>query len=567
MKTSLLSRGLQIVLAFTLLLVSAVTHAATIEASKPLSEIPSLSAGPPTVLGKKLGEHSYITAEARKLTQAKVVWINWDYLTQAGFDVGNRVMTPEIEKAILDAFAWGIPAPNEPTAAFSETEKKLFYIDRYGGDGLAGNMGSGRAGTAGDIQIKGLGKTDLVTTVGHGHSNGTAEIEEAIREAIYGEVAQVLPYGANRVIAVLDRGTTTTFEWGHTQTNALIVREDSLRPAHYMKNLWGRGPLMESEDQRTQEALTYFTKAFPVPKEFQHSSKPNQIRQAVLAYADRVAEQLAAAFALKIYHGATSISNIEASGRFIDYGTITTLHDYGKVKIIPANDPFGETQEFHDILMLEFLQNIRNQFPPEIATSLPTDKEMGDRFFDQYRRFEHRELLRLTGLPLREVLKIEGTPHSWVLTDLLKKVATDGAQTILDPQVASPLTKYNLNRILIKLAEVKSPTPKSLENAILNEMSAPDDLLLRRNLIKYYYDVISTSSTSRSALIKEARNRNAEHPETYRWNLYRSVAWLVKNYKQSGDAKVVAEQMNDLISRYHAPARVLRTCQDIFKAI
>jgi uncharacterized protein YdiU (UPF0061 family) len=568
MKTLSLDHRLKALLIPALLLCFSSAQAAS-ESShlKSLSEIPSLSAGAPTALGKQLGPNSYVTVQAQKLTQAKVVWLNWDYLSKAGFDVGNRELTPEIEKAVLDAFAWGVRAPGEPESAFSSTETKNFSADRYGGDGLAGNMGSGRAASAGDIQIKGIGKTELVTTIGPGHSNGTAEIEEAIREAIYGEVGQVLPYGANRVIAVLDRGTTTTFEGGHTQTNALIVREDSLRPAHYMKNLWGRGPLLDSEDLRTQEALSYFTTAFPVPKDLQNASRPEQIRGAVLAYADRVAEQLAAAFALKIYHGATSISNIEVSARFIDYGTITTLPDYGKVKIIPNNDPFGETAEFNDILMLEFLQNIRDQFPNEIAAHLPTDKEMGDRFFDQYRRYQHREFLRLTGLSLRDTLKIESHPESWMLTELMLRVATDGAKTILDPQVSDPLTKYNLNRILVKMAGVQSLSPRSLEAAILSEMGAPEDHELRRGLIRAYINVMQTTAADRTGMLVTAQNRNAEHPETFRWNLYRSVSAMVKNYLRTGDVKKVSQQIDGVVHQYRAPAHTVLTCKDLFRAI
>ena len=57
--------------------------------SKELSDISQLSAGAPTNLGTKLGPNGYIPVETQKLTHAKVVWVNWDYLRKAGFNVGN----------------------------------------------------------------------------------------------------------------------------------------------------------------------------------------------------------------------------------------------------------------------------------------------------------------------------------------------------------------------------------------------------------------------------------------------------------------------------------------------
>ena len=548
-----------------MLLPFSVAHAAAPSTTSVASaDITRLSAGAPTNMGKKMGPLNYIKVETRKLTKAKVVWVNWDYLRKAGFDVGNEEMTPQLEKAIVDAFGWGVRAPDEPADAFSKTEKKTFYADRYGGDGLAGNMGSGRAASAGQIQIKGIGKTDLVTTIGPSHSNGTAEMEEAIREALLGEVGQVLPFGANRVIAILDRGTTKTFESGYVQNNALIVREDSVRPAHYMKNLWGRGPLMESEDARTKEVLTYLRRAFPVPSTLKNATDSAQIRGAVLAYADRIAEQFAAAYALKIYHGATSVSNIEVTGRFIDYGTTTTLPDYGKVKMIEINDAMGDTNEFREILMLEFLQNIRANLPKALAADLPSDEEMGDHFLESYKRYHHREFLRLTGLPKNEILKIEALPESWKLTDLMERVATDGAKSVLDPHDSAALTKYNLNRIIVKMAAVNSLDAKSLEGAIKDEMGASGDTALRRDLIRSYLAVMSKTSADRGAMLTQAQNLNAERPLGFRWTMYKTASDMMKAYKKTGDAKAISQPLNQVIHEFRTPAKTVLSCGELF---
>ena len=540
------------------LLLSLATSAAM---AKTVEEIPTLSAGKPVLLGTMLGPKSYVKVETQKLTKARVAWVNWDYLRKSGFEVGEEKITPEIERALLDAFGWGVRAQDEPEEAFSKKEKKTFYADRYGGDGLAGNMGSGRAASAGEIQIKGIGKTELVTVTGSHHSNGTADMGEALREAIYGEVGQVLPFGANRVIAVLDRGTRTTMEDGRIQTNALIVREDPLRSAHYMKNLWGRGPLMDSEDARTKEVLKFIDKAMPVPESLRNASPAEQMRGSIYAYADRIAAQYAAAYALKIYHGATSVSNIEITGRFIDYGTITTVPDYGKFKILSINDAVGETNEFRDILMLEFLRNLRDHLPKNKAAGLPTDQELGDYFLKQYRSFHHREFLRLTGLPLSEVIKIESKQATWSLTDLMERVATEGRKSVQDPQNTTRLTKYNLNRIMVKLASARTLNEGALNLAIVSDLENKD---LRHRLVKDYAKVLGSASFNQEALIAEAQNRNAERSEAYRWELYKSTHQMILDYPKHNDPKKLGAEVDAVINQFRAPKRTIRSCIGVF---
>ena len=473
-------------------------------------------------------------------------------------------MTPEIEQAIIDAFGWGVRAPNEPESAFSTTDKKVFYADRYGGDGLAGNMGSGRAASAGAIQIKGIGKTDLVTTVGPSHSNGTSEMEEAIREAMYGEVGQVLPFGANRVIAILDRGTSTVFESGHVQSNALIVREDSIRSAHYMKNLWGRGPLMASEDIRTKESLRYFLKAFPTPENLKSAPIAERVRGSLFAYADRIANAYAAAYSLKIYHGATSVSNIEASGRFIDYGTETMLPDYGKTKIIPINDEFGGTGEFKDILMLEFLQNVRDNFPKVISERVPSDQEMTSAFATSYRAYIHRYFLRLTGLPDSEIVRLESQPASWKLTGLMERVATDGARSVLDPHDSAALTQYSLNRILVKLAQADSGDRDVLTKAIGDEMQGTGSQNLRRDLVESYIDVMAQSVANSASVVARAQDLNAQKPAGYRWNMYATASRLTEAYKKSRNPAIIANGLDSVIREIKVPAKTILTCGELF---
>lgn len=541
---------------------ASLTHA--LAGDRPLTKIGELSKGAPTNLGTKLGDMSYIKVETQRLARGKVLWINWDYLESIGFDTSKREITPAIEKAILDAFAWGVPGKGEPADAFT-AEKKTFYADRYGGDMLAGNMGSGRAASAGTIQTKGIGRTALVTTIGDGHSNGVAALDEAIVESIYGEVGQRLPRGANRVIAIIDRGTTYTHNDGRVQQNALIIRQDPLRPAHYLKNLYGRGPLMGSEDARTQQAIQYFLEAFPVGKELAGAPKSEKVRAAVLKYADTIADVYAAAFARKIYHGATSISNIEVDGRFIDYGTMTTVPDYGRIQRISGADHNGVTTELKSILMLEFLGNLRDHMPKAMGKRLPTNEEMVARFETQYEKSMIREFLSLTGLNDVNVRKVESTKEGALLGKLLEKIAVYGSREVMAGEETAYLTKFNVNRILVKLAKATDLDPVALEGLLQAEIPEAKDREILRELARTYSTVLrSVKNLDRAELISNAIVRNAEHKEGYAWDVWREARKTVAEYAQQPSRKLIADHLDGIIAKMKTPVRQIRSCLKAF---
>lgn len=554
-------------IALSLAVIAAVTSTSFSPAfagDRPLTEIGELSKGAPKNLGTKLGDLSYVKVETQKLARGRVLWVNWSYLESMGFDTSKREITPEIEKAIIDAFGWAVPGAGEPADAFT-SEKKTFYADRYGGDMLAGNMGSGRAASAGIIQTKGIGRTALVTTIGDGHSNGVAALDEAIVETIYGEVGQRLPRGANRVIAIIDRGTTYTHKDGRVQQNALIVRQDPLRPAHYLKNLYGRGPLMESEDARTQQSIKYILEAFPPPAGVKRASKAEQVRASILKYADSIAEVYAAAFARRIYHGATSISNIEVDGRFIDYGTMTTVPDYGKIQRITGADPNGVTDEYKSILMLEFLGNLRDHMPKAMGRLLPTNEEMVARFDAQYEKSMIREFLLLTGLSEKEVSRIEATDEGRKLGKLLEKTAVFGAKELLVGDETPKLTKFNVNRILIKLASAKDLDVVALENVIKTEMPDASDLEKLRELARTYSAVMRTiSKLERAEMAANATVRNADHKEGYAWEVWREARKTVEAYRKNPSRGLIANHLESVISKMNPPVRQIRSCLKAF---
>ncbi|MFX6149102.1 hypothetical protein ABTF39_19940, partial [Acinetobacter baumannii] len=86
-------------------------------------------------------------------------------------------------------------------------EKRTFWVDFYGGNYTGLNIGGGRTGDVGEVQIKFFGKTPMVFEDGRrGHSDGLGDIPEGMSEAFWGKLNHAeLPHGANRAIAVLER--------------------------------------------------------------------------------------------------------------------------------------------------------------------------------------------------------------------------------------------------------------------------------------------------------------------------------------------------------------------------
>src|SRR3989338_8024613 len=141
-------------------------------------DISELADKPPQLLESYLPESSYVTVSARRLANARVLYLNFDLLREMGFDFPADGLNPGFEKRILDLLAYKIPDAGENPASY-ENQETTWWVDKYGGIGIGQNTGSGRAGSRGVVQIKGFGKTPLVASDGNfDHAHGGASIEE-----------------------------------------------------------------------------------------------------------------------------------------------------------------------------------------------------------------------------------------------------------------------------------------------------------------------------------------------------------------------------------------------------
>ncbi|WP_338483271.1 hypothetical protein VRB67_13985 [Pseudomonas trivialis] len=121
--------------------------------------------------------------------------------------------------------------------------KKIFFAERYGGDGILNNGGGGRCGFDGIFHLKGLGTNQLVgarprDAYGNSHGNGFLSLDVAIYESIWGEIINVaLPYGATRAAAVIDLDEDFE-EPDQTLPRGLLVRMPAVRPAHFIRAVY-----------------------------------------------------------------------------------------------------------------------------------------------------------------------------------------------------------------------------------------------------------------------------------------------------------------------------------------
>lgn len=176
-----------------------------------------LSQGKPALESQVMGEAGYVASNAQRLKNARIVWVNYDLLRELGIEVPPEGMTPEFEKQLLDAFAYinrGAPEPPDkpwarivfriarrlgfydsgPEVPDSEflPRFRTFFADRYGGSlqSIGLNYGSGRAQSAGEVQIKGSGRTALVNPLmpGRNHADGVMDLVDGLQDAVFGEV-------------------------------------------------------------------------------------------------------------------------------------------------------------------------------------------------------------------------------------------------------------------------------------------------------------------------------------------------------------------------------------------
>ncbi len=271
---------------------------------------------------------SYVPVAARRLVAARLVYVN------------ERLIDP---RRVIEDYTFAVPTELEAADAYRDDQKE-FLADRYGGNGIGINCGAGRAGQYGGFQLKGIGRTPLL---GVGsldetfwHSHGGISLVDAIQEAVWGEVfAVALPHGSARVAAIIATGTDCWYEGpGGARSRApraLVLRQVTIRPAHFMRALYFPQPAawpFGSDTDRVRVAIRSLADVFRQLGMARHTGEPQAIGSGLIEMIERLGRQTAHAQIRRLMHGAISPSNVALDGRWVDFGTATQLPTYANTK-------------------------------------------------------------------------------------------------------------------------------------------------------------------------------------------------------------------------------------------
>ena len=283
--------------------------------------------------------HGHVEIPLRRLPHARLLWLNQRAMRDDPAFLAAGASAQAYGEWLLDRCAYAMA-----DAGCAGAADATGVADRYGGTGIGHNGGSGRAAYVHGDQVKGVGRTPLVSVLTDElHGSGGAYLEECVREAICAElVAAEFPTGAVPVLAIIETGEVQVWETEHgpkQERRCLLVRPAFLRPAHFE-----RAPGFISTD----------------PKEgAKDAARVRQTWAAALATygADRMlaayrqfwprwSAQLAYAFAYRLPHGGNTSSNIALDGRLLDFGAMAAMPSWARISTMIGGAPVGMDMQF-----------------------------------------------------------------------------------------------------------------------------------------------------------------------------------------------------------------------------
>lgn len=315
-----------------------------------------------------LPEESFVSFDTYKLKGAEVVWINKELIQEYNIEIDEDVL----KNSLIDNFSY-VSEGYTKKIRIIINDKKQFMADQYGSRHETCNGGSARCGLNGYFQIKGIGRNPLVAAnMSESHSHGKLFIDEAISEAIWGEIChQHLPYGAIRTLAIIKTNTKHKFGYLDDVPDkhcALAIREVSVRPAHFERCtfFWPQESysyLRDNDANRVRKAVPYLSKLLL------GGTEDVFLGDALNKMIDRLACQIAASRVKGIPHGSLTSSNISVDGRFLDFGTITAVPDFGNYVLANGVGAVWDDHELIESWLINFIDTLNHYSEGELTTS------------------------------------------------------------------------------------------------------------------------------------------------------------------------------------------------------
>lgn len=342
------------------------------------------------------GSMLLVPFEVRGLARARVAWMNERWFLSRGIDITDLSVRARVDAWLIERFAYAVPREGDPGDAFKKAAR-TFHADRYGGaSAVSKHGGSGRAAVVGRFQIKGIGRTPLASEdVDWVHSHGCASLEEALREAIYGEVlAAESPLGAVPVIAILDTGLfysrpVPEMPQDELLRRAIIVRPAFVRPAHAE-----RAPMFRADGQAgggnqvddVERCRQFISKWLDNPSDDgTYSPVP------FMEFLRRLGRQIAFTQVHRLYTGGYFSSNLTVDGQLVDYGGVRPMRTWENARMTHHGPGFGDEFEFVRGMAASLAFHFGKYAPSEHMSI--TEKQCRDMVQSSYEgAFEHESL-------------------------------------------------------------------------------------------------------------------------------------------------------------------------------
>jgi hypothetical protein len=287
-------------------------------------------------------ECGHVPIRLRSIAGARILWLNRGLMRlDPAF---TRLRSDEIayRDHLLTSCAYQIVDASSPALAMGAHET-LGIADRYGGNGIGRNGGSGRNALVNDYFVKGIGRTPLVSRLTPlSHASGGAYLEEAVRETIYAEiVGREFPHGAVPNLAIIDTRIDQNWPEGispRRERRVLIVRPPFVRPAHFERAVGFISYDVKEGASDHARVSAVFTAA-------KRGIGEAALMDRLFTFFQRWTEQLAFGFVYRWPHGNNTSSNIALDGRLVDFGASSAVPSWALTATSLMPDPFDQRFE------------------------------------------------------------------------------------------------------------------------------------------------------------------------------------------------------------------------------
>jgi len=344
------------------------------------------------------GKHTgHTTVTLKRLRHARLLWLNQRAM-HLDPQYNSEQSLAQYKQHLLDQCAYVIS--DEASAIRPVTEVITATADRYGGEGIGRNGGSGRAVFSNGYHIKGIGRTPLVSPLTEkAHASGGAYLEECAREAVLSEIADAeFPIGTVPVLAIIDTGFVQNWDTDYgpnAERRCLLVRPAFMRPAHFTRALDYIGHHHHDGMKDAQRVALMMEQACAQFGTTQFSAQWE-------AFWSLWAEQLAYAYVHRLNHGGNSESNIALDGRLLDFGGMTALPSWARITVAGGGWPAGAD--------MNYLMHAQQSAAAMLVKHLKGDwadpkkwQSLQASAIDTYKKTVFRELLRVLGLSRTQV--------------------------------------------------------------------------------------------------------------------------------------------------------------------